>query len=817
MLPPPSPLDVKNAFILANKEIYLHQLDLVSDLIMIDKPKVLLADDVGLGKTVQALAYLKLALDSGLFTRALLIVPASILDQWLEEMSNFNFPEDSFYVIENPYFPKNYQIYLITMDRAKKDEYLAEIEKVKWNLIMVDEAHRLRVGTLRAKIASIIESAEIRLLLTATPHTGDDRSFKFLKSLVTLTVRREKRDLEKYEGREVLPKLSYWIVRVSASREEAEALNKILQKLRQLNIEHIARYVALKRALSSPLSFLLTLQKLIKSAYDLRRNGNVEEEPVEEEPDGYLIRVREIASDFKSFTETDRKLKVLKSLLSEGLRNRKVLVFTEYATTAEYLFEKLSEEFNCSVIERGDGYAISESQNRSIMYVTSRARSRIDINQQVRDFAAKEGAILVSTDVFSEGVNLQMFDTVVNYEVTWSPTRHMQRIGRAWRFGQKSSEVLVVDLTLDIHLREGKFDKSEFNMYSDYLEKILDVSLHGLTPHNYADYVLYESSGSSLSKLFKLSGFEVDPIEVFESIHEERVDKIDEIKRKLERLIKLRSEVGEAKSVEDLRRDLKIKLGYPPRDPPETGGNYVMAEISFKVKGREVFYEKALVKISQSGTERKEVKIYRMLDCEGVDVADADRKISSNEENEVKSAIARDLTEPLKVYVKKLGYDAVARICSIKPVVIKGLQRFDSFEVVVESELKRARSRINTELEAVKHIKNYLIGQGYEIHEDYYSGPRPFDMVVRKDGKLYTVECKGRFIRDRDEPLSITLTANEEEWGLRYPQRHLVCIAVMSEENVNVEIYTFEEFINRWELRRKRNYYEYVIEAKKKA
>ena len=528
---PPSltPLDMINVFRSANKEPYVHQLDLVSDLILMDKPKVLLADDVGLGKTVQTLAYLKLVLDSGSVIRVLLIVPTAILDQWLEEMLSFGFPEDSFYIIETPYIPRGYQVYLITMDRAKRDEYLAELEKVKWDLIVVDEAHRLRVGRLRAKLASLIESAERKLLLTATPHTGDEKSYEFLRALADYMVRREKRDLESYEGKEVLPKLAYWIVRVSASKEEAEALHRVLTKLRQMDVKPIVRYVVLRRALSSPLSFLATLKKVVRSVYAKK------DEEVEEEPDGYLLHIKNLASDFKAYTEFDRKLEVLKSLLDEGLKNRKVLVFTEYATTAEYLFEMLSEVFNCNVVEEGDGYAVSESRDKSVMYVTSKARSKIDINQRVRTFATKEGAILISTDVFSEGANLQMFDTVVNYEVVWSPTKHMQRIGRAWRFGQRSSEVLVVDLALDTRSKE-----SEFTMYCEYLEKILNVSLHGLTPHNYAGYVLYESSGSTLSKLFELSGFEVDPEDVFCSIYEK---KVEELRGKLERLIEIREKV----------------------------------------------------------------------------------------------------------------------------------------------------------------------------------------------------------------------------------------------------------------------------------
>jgi len=780
-----SPLDIVNVFRFANKEPYLHQLDMVSDLILMDKPKILLADDVGLGKTVQTLAYLKLALDSGFIMRVLLIVPAAILDQWLEEMLSFDFPEDIFYIIEIPRVPRGYQVYLITMDRAKKDEYLEELGKVKWDLIVVDEAHKLRIGRLRARLASLIEDAERKLLLTATPHTGDEKSYELLRSLVNHMVRREKRDLKSYEGREVLPEIVYWIVRVSASREEAEALHRILVKLRQMDVKPIARYVVLRRALSSPLSFLATLRKVVKGAHKRRS------EELEEEPDSYLLHAKGILSDFKVFTESDRKLEVLKSLLEERLKDRKVLVFTEYATTAEYLFEKLNSTFNCNVTEKGDGYAIAESLNRNIMYVTSKARSRIDINQQVKTFAAKENAILISTDVFSEGINLQMFDAVVNYEVIWSPTRHMQRIGRIWRFGQKSSEVLVVDIALDTRSRE-----SEFAMYCEYLEKILNVSLHGLTPQNYAGYVVYGSTGSTLSKLFELSGFEVDVEEVFSSIYER---KVEELRRKLERLIEIREKVRNAKPVETVKKDLKLKLGYPPERFPEAGSNYVMVEIVFTIGRGNFLEERLLVEIPQGRAKLMGARIYRLLECECAEITEIGGEVTPAEKPEVEATIAKVLTEPLRIYIKNLGAKAFARVLELRPVIVKSVYSFDSFEASIREEIRRSRGRMNVEMLAVKNIKDYLKRQGYAIVEDYYSGPRAFDMVVERGGKKYTVECKGRFLRVGEQP-SIILTANEMEWGNR----------------VNVESYTFKKFLDHWEIRRKRSYYDYVIEAEKK-
>ena len=162
-----------------------------------------------------------------------------------------------------------------------------------------------------------------------------------------------------------------------------------------------------------------------------------------------------------------------------------------------------------------------------------------------------------------------------------------------------------------------------------------------------------------------------------------------------------------------------------------------------------------------------------------------------------------------------MGSEASALILTLKPVFVKSLRRFDMFEMAVREELRRSKRRIDVEMKAVEHIKKYLEEQGYIIIEDYYSGPRPFDMVVEKNGKLYTAECKGRFLREGEQP-SIVLTANEMNWGLNYRNRHLMCIAILNKKNVNVETCTFEEFLEKWNIRKKRSYYDYVIEAEKK-
>ena len=117
------------------------------------------------------------------------------------------------------------------------------------------------------------------------------------------------------------------------------------------------------------------------------------------------------------------------------------------------------------------------------MYTTHKARVELGdaINREIEELAAKPRPVLITTDIFTEGVNLQMFDAVVNYEVVWSPTKHVQRIGRVWRLGQKSQDVAVVDmhhkpptpLHRALQSLQGRLQKAPSELNSRRLHKAL--------------------------------------------------------------------------------------------------------------------------------------------------------------------------------------------------------------------------------------------------------------------------------------------------------------------------------------------------------
>ncbi|ABO08142.1 DEAD/DEAH box helicase [Pyrobaculum calidifontis] len=808
-----TPTKVLAAFKQAGKEPYLHQLDLVSDLLLLPRFKVLLADDVGLGKTIETLAYVKLGVESGRLAKVLIVVPAALLDQWLDELRKFGFTDEEVYVAREAVLAPGRPIYVVTMDRAKKDEYLKLLEQVPWDLVVIDEAHKLRLDTQRLRLKTLCEKAKSCLLLTATPHTGDEKSYAILRGTVDKVVRREKRDVEEYEMRKIFPNIRYYIVRVKATQEEAKALREIIRLLEEAEVEPIVRYVVLKRALSSPLSLITTLNKVV--------GGTCTEEDLEEgELDGCLSHVQDLLKNVKAYTAEDRKLSALKRVLNGPLAGRKTIVFTEYATTAQYLFQALAE--NCDA-EWGEGFGKAYCKDGAVMYTTHKARVELGdaINREIEELAAKPRPVLITTDIFTEGVNLQMFDAVVNYEVVWSPTKHVQRIGRVWRLGQKSQDVAVVDMALD-----APGTRSEFEMYVEYLDKIYQINLTALTPHAYAEYEIYEFKGELEEKIkvkiSDLGGVYIPTSDAIAAIFEKR---LEELREKVEKLLQLKEALRGAKDREKLLKDLKAKLGWPPEKSPEPGGGYYKAKLVVEVGGLPALEENLLARLDTPLSKTRQVKgdvVYREVELSGVEIQGEPGEIRQDEKKKIEQAALKFFADHLWTYAKQLIGDprlrdsVRLRIQVEERAIVTTSVSLDDFDAAVEEALKRSDYRTKTEHTAVKCIKEYLVKQGYRIVRDYDSAPRPFDMVVEKGGKRYTVECKGRYIRP-GEALSVTLTANEMDWGSKYPDRHLICVATVEGTRCNtVECYTFDQFLKTWKVATKRGL-DYVVEAVKES
>ena len=405
--------------------------------------RAILADEVGLGKTVEAGIVLKELLVRGLARKVLILTPASLVTQWREEMSQKFGIE--FEIMDEFEDWARHDLVISSIDTAKREVNQEEIQRLAYDIVIVDEAHKLKNRYTRNwKLVASIRK-KYMLLLTATPVQND---LEELFNLVTLLrpgqlsspggfrkrfVRRGdmrtpanttelKRLLREVMIRNrrgsviVLPPRRVFPVEITLSRPERQVYEDISDFVS-------ARYPAYMESSRSPNRLaLLVLQKEIGSstfaaAETLRRmkdSGNFSFED-RLALDDLHARVAAIQENVKA-----QRLQELLIRIDD-----KVIVFTQYLRTLDYLRHRLE----------ADGHAVS---------IYHGGLPPWEKEASVRAF--REGnRIFLSTEAGGEGRNLQFCDTMVNYDLPWNPLKVEQRIGRIHRLGQ-TREVNIVNL-----------------------------------------------------------------------------------------------------------------------------------------------------------------------------------------------------------------------------------------------------------------------------------------------------------------------------------------------------------------------------------
>ena len=188
--------------------------------------------------------------------------------------------------------------------------------------------------------------------------------------------------------------------------------------------------------------FLEGLPEIDTSLYDLRALHHALQDDVDHLTDIWY-RIQNIRPD------QDDKLLALKNLLAGDLRGKKVLVFTYYKDTARYLYRQLGQEngqaWRASIgnphIRRMDSGADPAERTRLVQAFSPRANNKPELAG-----TEHEVDILISTDVLSEGQNLQDCGIVVNYDLHWNPTRMVQRAGRVDRIGSEFDEIGIFNM-----------------------------------------------------------------------------------------------------------------------------------------------------------------------------------------------------------------------------------------------------------------------------------------------------------------------------------------------------------------------------------
>ena len=437
-----------------------HQIDVAQRVLRDMGGRAILADEVGLGKTIEAsIIYKELAI-RGLARRALILTPASLVGQWQGELE-----EKFFERFETPTDPDDWQRVAITRaivshDRARSRRHAEEILRHRWDLVIVDEAHKVK--SERSATYRFIEKIErdFILLLTATPLQNDLRE---LYNLITLlrpgqlgtwqefkTQHLVSGDHRQPSDPEGLRALTHEVMirtrrssvvddldlpprrprhpEVKLTRAEADLYERTTDFLRRLYREGFIQ-PAQEEEEGKPtrkgvvqLAVIHLRQRLCSSARALAESLEHLAQGEHISP-AYRTIARQLAKRAQGI-KTHAKLDELTKVLNET--PDRVVVFSDHRPTIQLIEER-----------------VKKLGRKPIVYWGAHATAERD--KRIRAFHEDPRSVLIATRAGSEGRNLQFCNVLVNYDLPWNPMVVEQRIGRLHRIGQKR-EVHIVNL-----------------------------------------------------------------------------------------------------------------------------------------------------------------------------------------------------------------------------------------------------------------------------------------------------------------------------------------------------------------------------------
>ena len=422
--------------------------------------RLLIADEVGLGKTVEAGLIVREVIGEGHIARVLILVPASLRDQWQHELASLfgieaiaadagwlqrssgTLPADV-----NPWSLPG--VYLASTDFVKRPEALHPLEAVRWDLLVQDEAHGATPGShRRAAVHALACRARRVVLLTATPHAGDEHQFEELcgtgrvgERETLVCFRRSREDVHPLG--EPVKRRVMRVQLTSAERAVHRELEAYCSRLWASSADRARSNPALlatilrKRALSSIGSLAQSLQRRLllmdsplPAAVQLwlpledDDRASMEDEASDEVLGGRGLgevgeerrRIEGILEAAASIARAESKVLMLRRLLKRI--REPAIVFSEYRDTVERLRRALAGDGHRVLVLHG---GLGATERRAV----------------VADFN-RGGALLVATDAASEGLNLHHgCRLVVHFELPWTPMRLHQRCGRVNRIGQR--------------------------------------------------------------------------------------------------------------------------------------------------------------------------------------------------------------------------------------------------------------------------------------------------------------------------------------------------------------------------------------------
>lgn len=513
-----------------------HQIHLVHHILASGNFNWLIADDVGLGKTIETGMLIAALRQRELAQRILLITPAGLTRQWKDELyhkfhlGDFEIYGEDFHIQETRHW-KMHDCVIGSMDRLKQESHLTSLmQSGRWDLVIFDEGHRLsrrQYGQRQEAADRYVLAESLRplarhmLILSATPHQGMQDKFIALLELLRpdrkqelltfslhpeilrdMVYRNHKADVTDADGNFIFQGKVTRAMRVpasDASREFDKTLQDYLRKGYDAGaamgqkgnaigfVMTVYRKLAASSAAAIHRSLCNRLQRLQSEQrdrvqsddeVDQRYFGEWEENVTGEATeffDGEINLLKDVIADARQLMSEDLKLdlfvkEVIRPIISINA-TEKVLIFTEYRTTQEYLRDALAAVFGMDKVALINGSMSHEDRRRAIASFED------------------EGQFLVSTEAGGEGINLQrQCNIMVNYDLPWNPMRLVQRIGRLYRYGQKKKVVVF-----NIHA-PGTLDQDIINMMYTRIDNVVS-DMASVQQHEFNDALKDEILG----------------------------------------------------------------------------------------------------------------------------------------------------------------------------------------------------------------------------------------------------------------------------------------------------------------------------------